>query len=120
MRAALHKLRGRHQRVEKTRTPGIHIEAKTILYPELIREDVSRRRELHIGRHRSAEQHVNLFGPRVRLAQQLLNRPLAHLAAAQPLTLKHTPFSNPYARHYPLISRVDHLAQLLIGQHVIR
>ena len=83
-------------------------------------DEVSRRREEHVGRDRRADDEIDLFGVHVFLFEQIPYRFDAHVRGAERFAFEDMAGFDADACHDPLVGGIHHTAQFVVGKDVIR
>jgi len=119
MRAALYQPNPGLQRVDESRTAARNVESPRVLRADLVLHQAGGGGEHHVGRDGADDDDFQFVRPDAARRQALLRRFHAHVARAQALG-KHVTLANASAGEDPLVGGVDHLFQVLIGEHLGR
>ena len=119
-RAGLDELGARRQREQESAARGRHVECEGILAAGLVGDQIARRREEHIGGHGGADHHIDRHRVYARLVEQVDDGARSHVGTADAFAFEDVARLDTGVRHDPLVVGIDHLAQLVIGEDILR
>ena len=119
-RAGLDELGSRRQREQESAARSRNIERESILATGLVCDQVTRRGEEHIGGHGGADHHVDRHRVDARFVEQVDDGTRSHVGTADAFAFEDVARFDTGVRHDPLIVGVDHLAQLIVGEDILR
>ena len=118
-RTGLDELGARREGEEEAAASRRHVVGEGVLAAGLVGDQVARRREEHVGRHRGADHHVDIHWVHARLVQQVDDRAGSHVGGSHAFALEDMTRLDADMRHDPLVARIDHPAQFVVRQDVI-
>ena len=105
---------------EKSAASGGYVVGECLFTACFACDEVSRRREEHVGRDRRADDEIDLFGVHVFLFEQIPYRFDAHVRGAERFAFEDMAGFDADACHDPLVGGIHHTAQFVVGKDVIR
>ena len=107
-RSRLDELGARRQCEEEPAASRRNVVCESVFATRLVGDQITRRREEHIGGHRGADHQIHLHRVYARLVQQVDDRAGTHIGSADAFALEDMARLDADMRHDPLVGRVDH------------